>query len=49
MQCAYYQPKCNYLNIGSGQGVTIKELVVFKFHCKFEYEFDLTKSMVFKK
>ena len=28
IQCAYYQPKCNYLNIGSGQGITIKELVV---------------------
>ncbi len=50
IQCAYYQPKCNYLNIGSGHGITIKELVVsLNSIVNFDYEFDLTKSNGFPK
>ncbi len=50
IQCAYFQPKCNYLNIGSGRGITIKELISsLKTVVEFDYEFDLSKSNGFPK
>ncbi len=50
IQCAYFQPKCNYLNIGSGHGITIKELISsLKTIVEFDYEFDLSKSNGFPK
>lgn len=50
IRCAFYKPKCNYLNIGSGYGISIKELIIsLKSVIDFEYEFDLTKSNGFPK
>ena len=50
LQSVYYKPKSKYLNIGSGSGITIKDLISsLKSVVEFEYEFDLTKSNGFPK
>lgn len=42
---AFYKTNCRYINIGSGDGITIKKLIdSLKTIIDFEYEFDTTKS-----
>jgi GDP-L-fucose synthase len=46
----YYQPDVPYLNLGSGIGITIKQLVeTLQEVIPFNYEFDITKSSGFPK
>ena len=48
--CAYFKTKSKYLNIGSGSGITIKDLIKTLKNIKdFDYDFDTTKSNGFPK
>ena len=50
MKCAFAKSKSRYLNIGSGYGITIKELITsLQSIVKFDYEFDTSKSNGFPK
>ena len=50
IQCAYFKTKSRYLNIGSGNGISIKELISsLKTVTDFDYEFDVSKSNGFPK
>lgn len=50
IKCAFSKSKSRYLNIGSGHGITIKELIIsLQSVVKFDYEFDTSKSNGFPK
>lgn len=50
LNCAYFKNSSRYLNLGSGTGITIKELIVsLQSVIKFDFEFDISKSNGFPK